>query len=90
MWIELHVGPVNNPKPVTVNTAKIQDFQPATRDLTKMTEIFFSQRESYTVMEGYEEIRKMILPGVRKPDNTAERLRQREEFFRKGNECFTK
>ena len=82
MFIELHIGPVNEPKPVTVNTTKIQDFQPVSKDLTSMTEIFFSQKDSYIVMEGYEKVRELVIPGARKADDTGARLRAREEFFK--------
>lgn len=87
MWIELHVGPVNDPRPVTINTAKIQDFQPIPGG---MTEIFFSQKDSYPVMESYERVKSLLGINSRRHDNTGEKLRQREEFFRKGNECFVK
>lgn len=82
MWIELHMGPLNDPRPVTVNTDHIQDFQPVTSNLESQTHIWFTQEDGYIVVEGYNRVRELVVPGSKKLDNTGERLRKREEFFR--------
>jgi len=80
MWIELHIG--SERTPVTVNTDRLQDFQPVTKNLDYQTHLWFSQDEGYVVEEGYRQVREMILPGRRTHDDTGEKLRRREEFFR--------
>ena len=79
MWIELHIGPTD-PRPVTVNTDKLQDFQPVTKNLDYQTHLWFSQDEGYVVEEGYNAVRKLVRGFS--VDNTGEKLRVREEFFK--------
>lgn len=80
MWIELHIGPTD-PRPVTVNTDKLQDFQPITKNLDYQTHLWFSQDEGYVVEEGYNVVKSLVRGGFY-VDTTGETLRVREEFFK--------
>jgi hypothetical protein len=56
--------------------------QPVTSNLESQTHIWFTQEDGYIVVEGYNRVRELVVPGSKKLDNTGERLRKREEFFR--------
>ena len=77
MFIELHRGPLTSPTPVTINTARLVEFSPSGTGTNIIT-----TEDKYFVLEKYENVREALMPGRRKPDNTAEKLRQREEFFK--------
>ena len=77
MWIELHVGPASDPNPITVNTSQIVDFNPCSQG-TNITTV----KEEYYVVESYEKVRELVIPGIKKTDDTGARLRAREEFFK--------
>lgn len=76
-FIEVHRGPVNNPTPVTINTAQIVEFSPCGEGTNLIT-----TDDEYFVMESYKAIREVFIPGAKKADDTGARLRAREEFFK--------